>query len=171
MSAVLPQFDCLSSAIREMNSDFPRPTFKIEVGKEFDLQSDYNNLSKSFSNKVGVYILFNESKDIIRIGSSIDDLYRRLNTYFDYKSDDNIVGVGWWKEGVGSRYIRVIEVPGNCSFEALAIEQFLIRKLCPPLNKEGKLKYLDYRKSMLNELDRLSTLYGWERVSKNWYTA
>ncbi len=54
--------------------------------------------------------------------------------------------MGWWKEGVSSRYIHTIEVPKEQVFEALAIEKYLLDELKPPLNKEGKVKHIAYRK-------------------------
>ena len=166
----LPTFQSCVSAIEEMNEHYPRSGFSLELGECFDLIKNYNNLNQCFSGKIGVYILFNERNDVIRIGSSTNSLFSRLNTYFDYRDDKTGAGVGWWKEGVGTRYIRVIIVPPEYSFETLAIERFLLEKLTPPLNKEGRIKYLDYRKQVLPELNLLAALYGWNKINNNWWS-
>ncbi|MGF1831606.1 GIY-YIG nuclease family protein [Photobacterium angustum] len=168
--SILPTLQCCISAIEEMNQKYPRSGFMLELGNKFDLNENYNELHARFNNTVGVYILFNDQQDIIRVGSSTSNLYSRLNTYFDYKDNTHSVGIGWWVEGVSARYVRTITVPSEQSFEALSIEKFLLDKLTPPLNKEGKLKHLAYRESLVPELDRLAEIYGCEKVSKTWWS-
>ncbi|MCE8051268.1 GIY-YIG nuclease family protein [Halomonas daqingensis] len=169
MDKKLPTYEDLVFAIANFNELYPRQGVTISLGEKFDLAKDYNDLSDWFFGKVGVYILLNGEKEVVRVGSATENLYSRLNNYFDYLDDKKVVGTGFWKEGVSTKYICVCEIPHEQVFEALALEKYLLRILTPPLNKEGKSKYVWYRKKMLAELDRLSEVYGWEKVSEKWH--
>lgn len=166
----LPEYRDLEAAIKKFNLEYKRPAMTIGLSDEFDLDEHYNDLDKWYKGKIGVYILFNNKKEIIRIGSATNDLYIRLNSYFDYKDDTETKGMGWWKEGVSSRFIHTIEVPKDQSFEALAIEKYLLDELTPPLNKEGKVKHIGYRQEMAKKLRKIRTDYGWTQDIKKWHT-
>lgn len=170
MLSVLPSFNDLSVAINELNKEYPRPNMKVSLSERLSLKSDYNQLQDWFGGVVGVYVLFNEDQEVVRIGSATNDLYARLNCYFDYLDEKEIEGCAWTKEGVSAKYIQAIVVPKEQVFEALAIESFLLNRLTPPLNKEGKSKYLWYREKMVDELNRLSNVYDEKNIDKSWYT-
>ncbi len=171
MDIKLPTYEDLVLCVNELNANYFRPDVAIELqNKRFDLTINYNELKDWYKGKTGVYILFNEQEEIIRIGLSINDLYERLDAYFNYLDDDCKVGTGWWKEGVSSRYIMSIVIPKSHNFITVAVERYLIDKLTPPLNDEGKEKHYQYRKKMLVKLDKLSKLYGWPKIKKEWYT-
>jgi len=176
MDHKLPTYEDLVSAIESFNKAFPRPGMKVVLGDKFDLSKDYNNLSDWYDGKVGVYVLLNDECEVVRVGSTTENLYSRLNSYFDYKDHKEDAGTGCWKEGVSSKYICVCVVPKEQVFEALAIEKYLLMSLTPPLNKEGMVKnikgepkYLWYRKKMLSELSRLAKVYGWDEVNESWH--
>lgn len=160
----------LESAVQRFNTEFPRPHMNVILGACFDLRVHYNDLQQVFEKKAGVYVLLNENNEVIRIGSAVNDLFRRLNSYFDYQDENKVAGIGWWKEGISARYIHPIVVPEEQVFEALAIECYLLRELTPPLNKEGKNIHIQYRKKMVKGLNRLATIYGWKNVARKWYT-
>ncbi|MEY8240869.1 MAG: GIY-YIG nuclease family protein [Cycloclasticus sp.] len=166
----LPDYGDLEAAIKKFNRKYKRPAMTIGLSDEFDLNEHYNDLEEWYKGKIGVYILFNEKEEIIRIGSATNDLYSRLNCYFDYKDSTETKGMGWWKEGVSSRYIHTIEVPKEQSFEALAIEKYLLDELKPPLNKEGKVVHIAYREKMASKLIKIRKQYGWTQDIKKWHT-
>lgn len=169
----LPTFSALEEALEIFNDKFKRPNMVVElITPPLDLETDYReleNIENELHVKYGVYIFLNQNREVIRIGSAINNMYDRLNTYFDYKSDSSGEGRGWWKEGVSTRYIYLINVDEDQIFEALAIEKYLLDKLQPPLNKEGKKKYSGYRQEMRPELEKLAKDYGWNPVPDSWY--
>lgn len=166
----LPHYNDLMSVIETFNTKYKRPAMTLKIGDQFDLHKHYNDLETWYIKKVGVYILLNEDKNVIRIGSTTNDLYERLNTYFDYLDDAKTKGIGWWKEGVSSRYIHIIEVPKEQDFEALAIEKYLLDELKPPLNKEGKEDHIEYRQKVAKELEGLRDTYKWTECIEKWQT-
>ena len=75
----------------------------------------------------GVYLIFNENKDLLYIGkaSMNNNIGSRLGSYFSYKSDKVTCKVNHsWSSS--PNYVVTIAVPDGMSFEAPALEEYLI---------------------------------------------
>jgi hypothetical protein len=129
----------LHKAIDIFNEEYPRPGIKpIGLSERYDIRKDFLNRSYPNSDFPGVYILFDENMNILRIGKASCDraLGSRLSDYFEYGPD---------KEGVAKdsdykvvRYLMTIGLSKDRAFEAPAIEEYLIGKLDSDLNKTGR---------------------------------
>ena len=94
-------------------------------------------------NGAGVYCLFDARGALLYIGKASmgSNLGFRLNKYFQYQKDGSkncrFIKEDWLVE---PEYLMTIEVPRGIEFEAASLEEYLIRKLNPPQNKQGKSK-------------------------------
>lgn len=129
----------LHNALNSMNRKYPRPKMRPPVFCEpYDLDKSFANYFPGYD-RSGVYALLDKNKTVRYIGKSSTNLGRRLGSYFK-RSDDRRKGIARHAELKRIRYIVTAPMPKNHFFEASAIEEFLIRKLNPPLNKRGKFE-------------------------------
>ncbi len=125
----------LRAALDQFNKKYPRPNMpELKVSDLYDLDKDW---AKSYPNATlpGIYVFFDKNKNLLYIGkvSRKNVLGQRLSTYFGH-DDKN----GWklhepheWESYGYPRYIVTIPLPADRSFEAPAIEEYLIAKLNP----------------------------------------
>ena len=84
--------------------------------------------------KPGVYVFFDANGNRLYIGKA-DDLGTRLSSYFRYAKDKNCEPKDDW--GKHKPY-SLVTVSVSETFEASSLEEFLIDRLKPPINKKGK---------------------------------
>lgn len=88
----------------------------------------------------GVYLILGGEYQLLYVGkaSANNTLGVRLSSYFVYDSDCSckVVHQGWTKP---PRYVVTVAVPEGLTFEAPAIEEYLIGELNPPNNSIGLL--------------------------------
>ena len=82
----------------------------------------------------GIYVFFDADENLLYIGKS-DNLGARLSSYFRYAEDKNSEPKDDWG---GPNPYSLITVSVSKTFEASSLEEFLIDKLSPPINKKGK---------------------------------
>ena len=92
------------------------------------------------SNEKGIYLIFDNNKVLLYIGkaSMNNSLGSRLSSYFSYEDDKVTCKVNHdWSSK--PKYIVTIAVPKGMSFEAAAIEEYLIKEFADSLpdNKVG----------------------------------
>jgi len=123
----------LVGELEKFNIEFPRPGIgKLELSEPVDVTDQ--STSWPHCTFPGVYILLNKNSEVLYVGkaSCNTNLGYRLGAHFyangTPKSD--------WLEGV--THVRTIPVDKNHSFEAPAIEEYLIQQLNPPLNVSGR---------------------------------
>lgn len=122
-------------SISEVYSLFPQEEGAIQVEKQWP--DTYPNAQKH-----GVYVVFGKDLQVLYIGkaSMNNTLGSRLSSYFSYADDKKtckVKGQEYWSEC--PKFIATIAVPDNLSFEAPAIEEYLIQSLGTSLpdNKAG----------------------------------
>ncbi len=136
----MKDIDKIQSAINDLNTNYPRPRIGlIAIDGQYDLENDW---PKAYPNvkSAGVYILLDSNNSLLYVGkTSCDSSFgKRFNQYFMYGEDK--------KYKVKNKYyaevkkILTIPLPSGHEFEASAIEEFLIQKLNPRLNKIGRNK-------------------------------
>lgn len=84
--------------------------------------------------KKGVYLIFNENKELIYIGkaSMNNNIGKRLGSHFSYESDKVTCKINHsWSSS--PKYIITIAVPDGMSFEAPALEEYLITEFADSL--------------------------------------
>jgi excinuclease UvrABC nuclease subunit len=128
----------LKREVNKLNHNFPRPGIPhLSVSTLFDLRTQY---SQKWPNAEfpGVYILFDKNKEVLLIGkaSCSRTLGDRLGEKLRWK--DKKIGKGGHLNNPDIRYLATIRVPIDNAFEAPAIEEYLLKKLRPSLNKQCK---------------------------------
>lgn len=91
------------------------------------------------SERAGVYAFFDEGADLMYVGkcSMNSFLGARLGAYFGYGDERQcILKGGPW--GRNPRFVMTVGVPDTMTWEAPALEEFLIQQLNPPLNRHGR---------------------------------
>ncbi|MGD9852470.1 MAG: GIY-YIG nuclease family protein [Nitrospirales bacterium] len=90
------------------------------------------------SDQPGVYLILNEKLELLYVGkaSMRNVMGVRLSSYFNGSAKGPCkICPGWQGE---PRYLFTIGMPKETSFEAAALEEYLIRELSPPENVRGK---------------------------------
>lgn len=127
----------LQEALQEFNLKFPRPGIEpLAISAPYDLKNDWPK-TYPHARHQGVYCFVDEAGMLLYIGktSCNNDFGYRLSGYFEYgparQAQAKIV------HHVSVRHILFIPLPAGHGFEAPAIEEWLISRLNPPLNKTG----------------------------------
>lgn len=91
------------------------------------------------ADKRGVYLMLGDDDAVLYVGKASADSYlgARLAAYFRYGEDRRCKFI---YEDWCPRYVVTIAVPDDSSFEAPALEEFLIRELRPPRNTLGNTR-------------------------------
>ena len=86
----------------------------------------------------GVYALFCSDLRLAYIGKSSMNSFlgARLSSYFGNAPDKTCRIKGEWR--IQPRFLLTVAVPDSATWEAPALEEFLIQKLNPPLNRNGR---------------------------------
>lgn len=128
----------LQEALNEFNATYPRPGIEpLVLSKPYDLQQDWPT-NYPFMRHKGVYCFVDEAGTLTYVGkvSCRNDFGYRLAGYFEYGPDRRARAKH--SHHAATRYIYVISLPSGHEFEAPAIEEWLISRLNPPLNKVGR---------------------------------
>jgi hypothetical protein len=93
-----------------------------------------------FGWRQGVYFIFGSQVRLLYIGkaSMRHPIGGRLSFYFQYARPDKscrVVHAGWSEQ---PRFLATLAVPESMAFEAPALEEFLIERLSPPDNVNGR---------------------------------
>lgn len=107
---------------------FPAHPMTTEFQKELTWEDPW-----PFGTRSGVYIVYDASMRLIYIGKA-SVIGNRLAAYFGGGSEC-IFRQEW---GIPPRFLRIIGVPTDMRFEAAGLEAFLIARLHPELNTQGK---------------------------------
>ena len=125
--------DRLVIVLDEFNEAFPRHGFRVLISEKYDIGRDWKKTWPS-NEKPGVYVLIDESLYVQYIGKASNNIGARLNSH----KTSGLLNKDIDKNPLHIRYIWTIAVPDESFFEASAIEEYLIRRLNPPLNRIGK---------------------------------
>lgn len=121
----------------------------LEIGQLYDLSPEKGNSKKQAklkwpddwanSDRAGVYIFFNEDLNILYIGkaSMYNSLGYRLSDYFRYNRKTKRCKIKHSNWSEPPRYVLTVAVPTDMSFEAPALEEYLITKTQPKDNDRG----------------------------------
>jgi hypothetical protein len=101
-----------------------------------------------FGSRAGAYLVYDHSVNLIYVGKAAV-IGNRLAAYFG-GGPECVFRQGW---GIPPRFLRVIAVPPDMHFEAAGLEAFLIARLHPHLNTQGKYK-MPNKSRMDNPLPR-----------------
>ncbi|WP_167760330.1 GIY-YIG nuclease family protein [Paraburkholderia pallida] len=121
----------------EFNREFPRPKVGVvTLSSPFFIVDDFAFASFPNAAAAGVYFVFDRDDNLLYIGKA-DGLGARLGAHFGWNADRT---AGRVKSANldGAHAVRTIGLPGESSFEAAAIEAYLIRRLDPGLNVIGR---------------------------------
>ena len=90
------------------------------------------------SSRAGVYALFCGDLRLAYIGKSSMNSFlgARLSSYFGNEPDRTCRIKGEWR--IRPRFLMTVAVPDHATWEAPALEEFLIQQLNPPLNRNGR---------------------------------
>lgn len=142
--------DELKGAVSEYVSDFRRhnlPEFIISDYYDLFPKGDYSQLDCQYqwpakwpnAELPGVYAFIDLTLDVVYIGkaSMKNTLGMRLSKYcvYDQNRDCRLYHNGWTNP---PRYVWTLGVPSALTFEAPALEEFLIQRLQPIDNSTGK---------------------------------
>ena len=129
---LISNYNELLEAVKEFNSKHIRPHGAVELTELLDI-SLQKNASWPSNESPGVYIFLDSNKNINYIGkaSFSNCIGGRLNSRFDTKWNPKK------PESEGCVFITTIALPREVSFEASAIEEFLLKKLTTRSNRIG----------------------------------
>lgn len=86
----------------------------------------------------GIYAFFDEQANLIRIGKTSMNsfLAARLAAHFGYTPERGCRIKKDW--AIAPRFVMTVAVPDDATWEASALEEFTIKRLNPPLNRNGR---------------------------------
>lgn len=135
----MPTFKDVEAAIAEMNALYPRPAMPpISLSSPYDVSTEFSKPYPNAGNG-GVYVLFSADEEVLYVGKASVGLGSRLGAHFRRDTNNRDRGTSARLEFSEVAILRTISLPKGREFEAPAIEEFLIKKLIPPLNKNIKL--------------------------------
>ena len=128
----ISNFSDLQLAISQFNAKHPRPHGEVGLTELRDISLEAH-ASWPSNESPGVYIFLDLNKNITYIGKASFDncIGGRLNSRFDTKWNPKK------PESEGCKYITTIALTKDVSFEAPAIEEFLLKFLTTRSNKIG----------------------------------
>jgi hypothetical protein len=142
----MPTLKKLQDAIAEYETDYRRQDFgRFEPGALYDLFPPATGSPLAWpepwphSDDAGVYAVLDASRSVLYVGKASFNhcLGGRLASYFAYEKGRKGSCKIIHKWHAKPRYVYIVPVPHDRTFEASALEEFLIRKLQPPDNKVG----------------------------------
>ena len=133
----------LQTRLEEFNQKFPRPGIPpLAISNPYHLRTNWESQWPG-AEHCGVYVFLDENDRLLYIGkaSCSATIGKRLGAYFGYAPGG---GPETYNDFYGAVCTVVtIELPPDHEFEAPAVEEFLIWKLDPPLNKNGRRSSAD----------------------------
>jgi hypothetical protein len=139
VKAAIADLSVVEEAVEFMNSHFPRPRFFLFTDGPCDLEQDELYFLPS-ADLPGVYLFFDSNGKILYIGKASNKQYlaHRLKLYLILKGDrKGFICRSDSRLQHLFRFVITIPVPRDQAFEAAAIEEYLIGRLQPPLNRIG----------------------------------
>jgi hypothetical protein len=90
------------------------------------------------SANAGVYGVFADDLTLLYVGKSSMNscLGARLSAYFGYTPERACRVKSEWR--IQPRFLATVAVPDSATWEAPALEEFLIQRVNPPLNRNGR---------------------------------
>lgn len=115
--------------LRGMYALFP------EEGVAEFVESRWNDPYPNADRK-GIYLIFGRTGVLLYVGKASmgASIGGRLGTYFAGKNECRLLSTDWTERPT---YVATIAVPEGMTFEAAALEEYLIRRLNPCDNKHG----------------------------------
>ena len=127
----------LQNALDEFNLNFPRPGIKpLAFSAPYDLRNDWPK-TYPHARHQGVYCFVDGIGTLLYIGktSCNTDFGYRLAAHFEYGPARQAQAK--LSHHASVQHILFIPLPPGHGFEAPAIEEWLITRINPPLNKTG----------------------------------
>jgi hypothetical protein len=86
----------------------------------------------------GIYAVFDDKIDLIYLGKTPQNsfLEARLDSCFGSRTERSCRLIGEWR--IQPRYVLTVAVADDSTWEAAAMEEFLINTLSPALNERGQ---------------------------------
>jgi hypothetical protein len=142
----MPNAYSAMKALLEYSRSFHRQDLDaLELSELYDLHPDPKNpRAPSWpapfpnSDRAGVYMFFDDKLNLLYVGkaSMNNNLGNRVGAYFKYADDKTCLTRHEWSAPL--KYVATIAVPDNATFEAPALEEYLITRLNPPDNTHGR---------------------------------
>jgi len=133
----------IPSLLDTFNEKYRGPAIHpVELSPRYDLSRDWIARKPEgkfpFSHFPGVYVFVDETEDVVYVGkaSNNNTLGQRVSSYFKGVGGGKAVARLAVCEKV--RFVHTIKV--SESFFSAAVEEFLIQRLDPTLNRHGRLK-------------------------------
>jgi hypothetical protein len=135
----------IEERVSRFKNEYRLDTFKLDISDWYSLfpaarDEELEKKRKQWpgaypqSDRQGVYLIFNENKELLYIGkaSMNNNIGSRLGSYFSYENDKVTCKVNHeWSSD--PKYIITISVPNEMSFEAPALEEYLITEFAHSL--------------------------------------
>lgn len=123
----------------EFNQKYPRPNMgELEIKGPYDIGREFSNPYPN-GHLPGVYVIIDRKGLVLRIGkaSCNSTITSRLGSYFKWGDSDS-EGVHKFSGYEEARIIYSIGIPKDRAFEAPAVEEFLVERMKPPYNRNGR---------------------------------
>lgn len=128
--------DKVKKLIEELNLKFPRPGLRLEVSEPFDTTKPWNYSTWPNNGFPGVYLFADDNDKVVYIGKASKNISVRLGEYWRKGPSGETESCSWKSEDV--RFVYTIGLPVDRFFEASSIEEYLISKVNPERNTNGK---------------------------------
>ncbi|MEC8812944.1 MAG: GIY-YIG nuclease family protein [Pseudomonadota bacterium] len=128
--------DRVREALKELKIKYPRPDLNLEISEPFDTNMPWSSASWPNNGLPGLYIFADENDRAVYIGKGSVTISARLNGYWRKGPNDETLSKSDTSKDV--RYVYTIGIPIERAFEASSIEDFLISRVNPARNTNGK---------------------------------
>ncbi len=125
----------LKNVVNELNQKHPRPNLNLEV---LGLVNIFKENYITCGEMAGVYVVFNMERKIIYVGKAPGTYNGRLIKMNRIQKNSQSEGFHFVEDSFISneaQYFAFIPIPVDIAFEGASIEEFIVRKIKPRLNK------------------------------------
>ncbi|MGV3659869.1 MAG: hypothetical protein ACO1TE_06785 [Prosthecobacter sp.] len=154
MSQSLKTINDIQAALDHYNATYRREGLREwEWGQQLDLHLDERRDELTLcwkdswphGDRAGVYFVFAQDEHLLYVGKASmgSCMGARLSSWFQGSCDEICKIRGTWSDRPA--HVRTLAVADEMRFEAAALEEFLINKLCPPDNCVGvkQIRYIE----------------------------
>jgi hypothetical protein len=130
--------DDLAEALMLFNGRMLRPGMgPLFLSERCDLDGGWSDEYWPYATLPGVYVVYSETNKLVYIGkaSCSSNLGARLGAHFKKAPDGTAIRPEGWGE---AKYVRTVPVPRRFTFEAPAIEEYLLGKVKTTCNTRGQ---------------------------------